>query len=459
MADQVVLSLVELEALDPRAPAGGAERRFCCPLAACAEKARDGAHRSLSVNVRTGAWRCHRCGGRGLLREQWRPREQQQRAAARRAFAVVPAPPSTPASRRDPAVTLPRPTTRTWDWRAELAAAVPIAGTPGGRYLERRGIPVDVAVAAGVLYAASWCGRPAVVFPLRDRSGAVVAADGRYVDDGDRPKARTGGEKRLGVFATPGALEAEVVAVVEAPICALSLASAAMPALALGGTSAPDWLARAVAFKRVALGLDADETGDRAAAGVAAQLGSLGAVVERWRPVGVKDWNDALRAHGRTALMAALGVTDPAALLANQDVVDESPDDVEALLFADLEAEAPSPEDELDGFVAHLVAAEGPPDPALWDEVLARAWERDGGAPDGLHAALAPFRELGCALVVHEGRVHLGPWEDFAGCGWAGPAEWEADYAVHLAPHAPALEVVLAEALGALGVDPSTRAA
>ena len=55
-------------------------------------------------------------------------------------------------------------------------------------------------------YAASWCGRPAVVFPLRDRAGAVVAADGRYVDDGDRPKARTGGEKRLGVFATPGAL-------------------------------------------------------------------------------------------------------------------------------------------------------------------------------------------------------------------------------------------------------------
>lgn len=73
-----------------------------------------------------------------------------------------------------------------------------------------------------------------------------------------------------------------------------------MSAVALGGTSAPSWLARAVAFKRVALGLDADAACDRGPV-LAAQLGSLGAVVERWRPVGVKDWNDALCAYGAAA--------------------------------------------------------------------------------------------------------------------------------------------------------------
>jgi hypothetical protein len=451
MVDRVVLSLAELEALDPRAPAGGVERRFCCPLPACADKPRDGAHRALSVNVRSGAWRCHRCGGRGVLREQWRPREQQQRAAARRAFAILP-PPAAPGPTSDQAPAS-RSAPRSWDWRADLAAAVPVTGTPGAAYLARRGVPVDVAAAAGALYAASWCGRPAVVFPLRDRAGAVVAADGRYVDGRDQPKARTGGEKRLGVFATPGALAAEPVAVVEAPIDALSLAAAGMPAVALGGTSAPDWLARAVAFRRVALGLDADEAGDRAGPALAAQLGSLGAVVERWRPVGAKDWNDALRAHGARALAAALGTSDPAA------AVEPVLENEAAALFADPDADVEGSRGELDDFVAHLVDAEGPPDPALWEEVLARARGRDGDDPDGLHAALVRFREFGCALVVREGRVHFGPWADVAAGGWAGPAEWEADYAAWLRPHEPTFHAVVAEALGALGADAGTRAA
>jgi hypothetical protein len=237
-----------------------------------------------------------------------------------------------------------------------------------------------VAAAAGVLYAASWCGRPAVVFPLRDRMGAVVGAESRYVDGRDQPKARTGGEKRLGVFATPGALVAEPVVVVEAPIDALSLAAAGMPALALGGTSAPDWLARAVAFRRVSLGLDADEAGDRAAPALAVELGSLGAVLERWRPVGVKDWNDALRAHGAAALAAALGAPASGAVDTGAEAA-PVPEEEDDLLFADPEVDPDTHEGELDPFVEHLVEADGPPDPALWDEVLARAWARDGPDP------------------------------------------------------------------------------
>ena len=63
-----VLTLAELEAADPRAPAGGRERRFACPLPSYADKPRDAAHRSISLNVATGEWTCYRCGAGGRLR-------------------------------------------------------------------------------------------------------------------------------------------------------------------------------------------------------------------------------------------------------------------------------------------------------------------------------------------------------------------------------------------------------
>src|SRR3712207_2112828 len=97
-----VLTLAELEAFDVGTSPGRAERRFCCPLPACADKPRDAAHRSLSLNTATGEWYCFRCTAGGQLREHWRPplpRAQARRAALRRAFgldeiAPPPAPPS-----------------------------------------------------------------------------------------------------------------------------------------------------------------------------------------------------------------------------------------------------------------------------------------------------------------------------------------------------------------------------
>ena len=172
-ADRAVLLLVDLETFDPQAPAGGLERRFCCPLPVCSEKPRDASHRSLSLNTSTGAWRCHRCGGSGVLREQWRPRALQQRAAGRRAFAVAPRT-SAPAPRQQlhNSTTSSTRESAAWNWRQDLAEARPIVSTQGAVYLKRRGVPVEIAAAAGVLYARSWCGRPAVVFPLRDQAGA-----------------------------------------------------------------------------------------------------------------------------------------------------------------------------------------------------------------------------------------------------------------------------------------------
>jgi hypothetical protein len=64
------LSLKYLEEFDDRAPYWHArERRFCCPTDECSDKRVDAGHRSLSANMDTGAWYCHRCGQSGLLTE------------------------------------------------------------------------------------------------------------------------------------------------------------------------------------------------------------------------------------------------------------------------------------------------------------------------------------------------------------------------------------------------------
>ena len=62
------LTLAELELNDPRTRTSRSQRRFLCPFCG-ADKPRDAAHRSLSLNVQTGRWICHRCGERGLLNE------------------------------------------------------------------------------------------------------------------------------------------------------------------------------------------------------------------------------------------------------------------------------------------------------------------------------------------------------------------------------------------------------
>ncbi|HPW22285.1 MAG TPA: toprim domain-containing protein [Vicinamibacterales bacterium] len=295
------LSLRELQAFDPRARVNEGESDFCCPL--CGEgKPRDSAHRCLSVNVRTGKYQCHRCEAKGVLQERQEPRPQlapraRRRAALHRAFALPPQEPQEPA---DPS------------WKGRLAGLEALAGTPGASYLDARGIPLDVATAAGVRFSSRWYGRPAVVFAFRDADGNLVAAQGRCAD-GQEPGKLSAGPIGRGVFFGPGAREAldagedgATIALVEAPIDALSLAVAGLPALALGGCGGKAWLPRALAFRRVLLAFDADEAGDVAAAKLAAELQALGARCERLRPADAKDWNEALQQGGADALRAAI---------------------------------------------------------------------------------------------------------------------------------------------------------
>jgi hypothetical protein len=63
------MNLTELEAFDRRAPGGKTERRFCCPTCGV-DKPTDAQHRSLSVNMRTGLYTCHRCQDSGKLEEE-----------------------------------------------------------------------------------------------------------------------------------------------------------------------------------------------------------------------------------------------------------------------------------------------------------------------------------------------------------------------------------------------------
>jgi hypothetical protein len=286
-----VLTLEELEAHDPRSRAGGRERRFLCPLAACTDHQRSDHHRSLALNVESGLWTCHRCGASGRLRERWASgsRLGRDRRIARRAFATA-------ASR-----SAPGSAPSVGAARDRYAAASPLLGTRGADYLATRGIAPKLADAARVRFAVDFYGRPAVLFPLHDRSDLLVAVNGRYVDGRSDPKARTAGRKARGVFATRGAFDAEQLAICEAPIDALSLSMCGIPAIALCGTSAPEWLAAACAFRRVGLAFDADEAGERAVARLVGNL-TLGSRCARLCPPVGKDWNDSLRDLGRITL-------------------------------------------------------------------------------------------------------------------------------------------------------------
>lgn len=272
------LSLAELEAFDRKAPGHSRNRRrFCCPLCGDA-KPMDASHRSFSVNMLTGGYRCFRCNAKGKLREYLGD------AGVTRIF------------------THTGPTKEKADdkWKKWWALAQPLRDTPGADYLEGRGVPLDVAEAAGVRFGVWWKAGDdkaepfdAVLFPIRDKGGRLVAVQARAIEGGDK---RTGGDKSAGVFfTTPG--RSQRLAVVEAPIDALILAACDLPAVALCGTTWPSWLPSALAGRDAAMAQDADEAGDKCAR-------ELGALLCSWRlrPEGAKDWAELAARNGLDAV-------------------------------------------------------------------------------------------------------------------------------------------------------------
>lgn len=301
--DRPILSLAELEAYDPDAPAGRTERRFRCPL--CTPSGRH-----LALNMETGAWWCHRCLNYGLIRERWR---NQPGETAFRSIRKIPRP--SLAERLAPKP----PEPEKWSWRAFWDDCEPITYTPGAAYLRDRGIDDDLAYEAGIRYAdrfvvedreGSVWGRAerCILFPFTDRAGQVVAINVRFIDvpsSDQKRKTVTLGPRNSGAVMVCDPLSRDPIVVVEGPIDALSLTMAGVPALALVGTAGTGWLPEACVLKNVAIALDNDERGDGGAERLRSILTPVGARMARWRP-SAKDWNDDLRATGPEALRARI---------------------------------------------------------------------------------------------------------------------------------------------------------
>lgn len=311
----------------------------------CGEnKPRDAAHRCLSFDLTTGRWKCFRCGAGGTLREFWREKAASGLAATDFALGRVANGLGAPRPRLRASASLALPARmvsplqvlaeddkardedmeprKTEVWREKWEASSALSGTAGAAYLERRGIALEVAQWAGVRFCADWsacapekAGKKrralaAVVFPICAQNGDVVAAQARAIFGSAK---LTAGPKKEGVFFAPVRMASGKtfapfdrntpgIVITEAPLDALSLATAGFPAIALCGTSGPSWLHIACGLQRVFLALDADEAGDRAAVELEILLSPFGAQCTRLRPRDAKDWNEMLLQIGPSLL-------------------------------------------------------------------------------------------------------------------------------------------------------------
>jgi hypothetical protein len=181
-----------------------------------------------------------------------------------------------------------------------IARANPLAGTPGQAYVERRGIPLAIAHAAGMRFDPDWDGRAAVLIGLYDRGGALTSVHGRYLttvrsQDKMLTVGRGGGVANVGDGWHAGRL-----ILVEGIFDALSLAVCGWPGVATIGRWAP-WLPQVCARRAVWLGFDANAPGDREAARYA-QLLPEATVLRLLPPPRCKDWNTALVKRGPAAV-------------------------------------------------------------------------------------------------------------------------------------------------------------
>jgi hypothetical protein len=189
--------------------------------------------------------------------------------------------------------------------------------SPAQEYLISRGITAETATAFGCGYAAAWqhwekdkeehwqlSGTDRrVVFPITDPEGNVLAIHGRAIDVDfiDTPK-KTRGSRKEALFQSANAFDADIIFLCEGPADAMALHECGFAAVASVATSIPSWLPNRLAFRKVFVALDADETGDQAAEKHINELRAHGARAVRLRPEGGKDWNDILMKAGADAL-------------------------------------------------------------------------------------------------------------------------------------------------------------
>jgi hypothetical protein len=316
------LSLIDLESYDSRATRCGTERRFLCPI--CGDsKPRDDSHRSLALNTDSGAYVCHRCKATGLIKEKWTkqtftPRKVRATAALSRFFGLetiaTPVPEQKNVSegeQREKQSKLERLKREMKQYQAAFE------NSPAQDYLQQRGISTETAMAFACGYAEAWehwekdkeehwqlTGTDRrVVFPITDPEGNVLAIHGRAIDVDfiDTPK-KTRGKRKEGLFQTSNAFDADIIFLCEGPADAMALHECGFAAVASVATSIPSWLPNRLAFRKVFVAMDADETGDTSAEKHINELRAHGARAVRLRPEGGKDWNDVLLKTGMPEL-------------------------------------------------------------------------------------------------------------------------------------------------------------
>jgi len=192
-----------------------------------------------------------------------------------------------------------------------LQGCVPVIGTESERYLETRGISAEFARASDVRHHQNWYGiAPAVVALLKNRHGEVVGASGRFLLN-RIPKAMTAGCSAAagGVFKTPGAAAAPIIAIVEGVIDALSIAEVTgVPSIAIIGAAFPTDLEARCRSKRVLVAADNDfsnakNPGEKLAERLMSSLQRCVSVERVKWPEGIKDANELLL-RDREALRA-----------------------------------------------------------------------------------------------------------------------------------------------------------
>lgn len=309
------VTLKELESYDPQPVRQGTRARYLCPLSPmCRDKARNNAHRSLSVDTYSGVFYCHRCGEKGKLREFWEeraPKESFQKQLRPRPSAYLVARAMRPGN-----VTPIVPDKKT-DVEALHEKMTQVERSfnlsAGEKYLINRGVPARVARAASCGFAPTWehwekrndewhlTGKDRrVVFPVRDEEQNVVAMHTRAIDHDHIHSAKiTKGNKSSGVFySSPDVFDSPIVAICEGPVDALALQTCGIPAVAMIGTTAPKWLAKRLRGKAVLIATDADTAGDEAAVKLAVSLRGYAADLYRLRPRNGKDWGEELEKLG-----------------------------------------------------------------------------------------------------------------------------------------------------------------
>jgi hypothetical protein len=181
-----------------------------------------------------------------------------------------------------------------------FAIAVPLVGTPGQEYVERRGIDVNVAVNMGLMFDANFNGRPAVVFPMRDHGGKLTALHGRYLNTVRKQNKMFTFGSLGGVASMRNGLYLDPLILVEGVFDALSLAVCGWASAATTGRWAP-WLPEFLASRTVWLAFDAGCPGEAEVMRYSQRLTE--SIVHRlpvpWR---CKDWNTALVKRGPSSV-------------------------------------------------------------------------------------------------------------------------------------------------------------